>query len=85
MFIDLLFNMYMNIMRLQMGHFHWFAGASSTRGSHGFHSVIFLDKASSASACRHTRRTEVRHTVFTFYKLTVNEDLRSLIIASSHL
>lgn len=35
---------------IQMGHFHWLAGGSSTSGSHGFHSDIFLDRASSHSA-----------------------------------
>lgn len=36
------------------GHFHWLGGGSSVSGSHGFHSDIFLESASSHSACTHT-------------------------------
>lgn len=34
-----------------IGHFHWLAGGSSTKGSHGFHWIIFLARLSSFSAC----------------------------------
>ena len=33
-----------------IGHFHWLAGGSSTKGSHGFHWIIFLARLSSFSA-----------------------------------
>ena len=33
-----------------IAHFHWLAGGSSTKGSHGFHWIIFLARLSSFSA-----------------------------------
>lgn len=44
---------------IQMGHFHWLGGGSSTSGSHGFHSDIFLDRASSHSACTQDRTIQL--------------------------
>ena len=37
-----------------IGHFHWLAEGSSTKGSHGFHWIIFLARLSSFSSWRIT-------------------------------
>lgn len=49
---------------IQMGHFHWLGGGSSTSGSHGFHSDIFLDRASSHSACTQDTHTVLNNTYY---------------------
>lgn len=64
-----------------MGHFHWLAGGSSIRGSHGFHVNIFLDRANSHSAYTNTD-TEEQHrgTLIIHQQLFMGEEIISRYI-----
>lgn len=62
-----------------MGHFHWLAGGSSIRGSHGFHVNIFLDRANSHSAYTDTEEQH-RGTLVIHQQLFMGEEIISRYI-----